>query len=485
MQILVVDHDHAVRQMVGAVLRDDGFEVVEAADGESALALGRSKRFDLVFCDPEIGEGQVLRALKDELQPDADIILMTADGSQAFDLAAARSGAPGCIRKPFSVQDLSGLARTTVERRRHVRPVAVPDLGIDIADLIGQSPLMMEVFKTISRVARTDLPVLITGESGTGKEVIARTVHANSGRATRPFVSLNCAALTETLLERELFGYSRDGFGAPAGHQGLFELADGGTLLLDEVTEITPACQARLLRVLQDGEVRRLGSSATMPVDVRILATTNRDPGALVASGQLRDDLLFRLNVVSLRLPPLRDRTGDIDLMISAFMARHSSPSGAPTRMAPEAVERLKAYRWPGNVRELRHTVQRLAGEASGIIRVANLPERIRNAHGDLDELFHEMPGQDVVGPAWMSFGDAKGTDGDGGMGLGIGGADRTWLPLGEIERRYLVRVLYFTRGNKKRAAEILGVDRKTLSRMVERNAISVARIKRDVRGQR
>jgi DNA-binding NtrC family response regulator len=360
---------------------------------------------------------------------------------------------------------------------------AVSEPSPEFADLIGRSAPMMEVFKTIGRVAMTDLPVLIGGESGTGKEVIARTIHAHSPRALKPFVSVNCGALTETLLETELFGHVRGAFAGAAGDRpGLFEEAGGGTLLLDEVTEASPTFQIKLLRVLQENEVRRVGSGVGTKVDVRVLATTNRDPEALVASGLFREDLLYRLNVISLRLPPLRERGGDVELMVHAFLTRYRPPGAPPLRIAPEALERLRTYSWPGNVRELRHTMQRLAVLTSGpVIRVADLPEKVRNTYGELDELLHENPSQDVVGPAWEAdhrrSARTQGRVGDEG--------DTRWLPLSEIEHRYLVRVLYYTRGNKKRAAEILGVDRKTLSRMVERHAINVARIKRDVRGVR
>jgi DNA-binding NtrC family response regulator len=342
---------------------------------------------------------------------------------------------------------------------------------------------MIEVFKTIGRVAMTDLPVLICGESGTGKEVIARTIHSNSPRGSAPFVAVNCGALTETLLETELFGHVRGAFtGAGSDRRGLFEEANGGTLLLDEVTETSPSFQVKLLRVLQENEVKRVGSNVPTKINVRILATTNRDPEALVGSGLFREDLLYRLNVISLRLPPLRERAEDIDLMISAFLVRYRPPDAPPIRVAPEAMERLRSYSWPGNVRELRHTMQRLAVLATGsAVRVADLPEKIRNTHGELDELLHENPGQDVVGPAW----ETEGKPARAASAKPADDPDRTWLPLGELERRYLVRVLYHTRGNKKRAAEILGVDRKTLSRMVERHAVNVARIKRDVRGLR
>ncbi len=490
MQILVVDDDRSVRDMVCEVLRDDGFNVIAAPDGETAIEMGRRQPFDLVFCDVKMGKTSgfdVLRAFKEDVQPDADIILMTGDASLESALEAVRGGARDYIVKPFSIEELSNLAKTAMERRRLAKEAAtvVDELPAEFADLIGRSAPMIEVFKMIGRVATTDLPLLICGESGTGKEVIARTIHANSPRNAKAFVAVNCGALTETLLETELFGHVRGAFtGAGSDRRGLFEEANGGTLLLDEVTETSPAFQVKLLRVLQENEVRRVGSNISTKVNVRILATTNRDPEALVTSGLFREDLLYRLNVISLRLPPLRERAGDIDLMIAAFLSRYRKPDAPALRIAPEALERLRSYAWPGNVRELRHTMQRLAVLSTGnVVRVADLPEKVRNTTGELDELLHENPSQDVVGPAWESDGTPKRAT--GAAAKAADDPDRTWLPLSELERRYLVRVLYYTKGNKKRAAEILGVDRKTLSRMVERHAVNVARIKRDVRGLR
>ena len=487
MQILVVDDDRSVRDMVTEVLKDDGFSVAAASDGETAIAMGRKQTFDLVFCDVKMGKSSgfdVLRAFKEEVQPDADIILMTGHASLETALEAVRGGARDYIVKPFSIEELSNLARTAMERRRLVREAAATaEPPPEFADLIGRSAPMIEVFKTIGRVATTDLPVLVYGDSGTGKNVISRTIHGHSPRAAKPFVTVNCGALTETLLETELFGHVRGAFaGASADRAGVFEQADGGTILLDEVTETSPAFQLKLLRVLQENEVCRVGSNIPTRVDARILATTNRDPDALVASGLFREDLLYRLNVISLRLPPLRERNGDVELLVNAFLARYRPAGTPPLRVAPEAMERLRAYSWPGNVRELRHTMQRLAVLGSGtLLRVADLPEKIRNTYGDLDELLYENPSQDVVGPAWEA--EQRRTARVATKPAGEG--DHAWLPLSEIEHRYLVRVLYYTRGNKTRAAEILGVDRKTLSRMVERHAINVARIKRDVRGLR
>jgi two-component system response regulator AtoC len=483
MQVLVVDNDRSVRDLVRNALRNDGYEVTVAPDCETAIELGRRQPFDLVFCDVKAssnGSLDALRTFKEEVQPNADIILMTGKASIESALEAVRGGARDYIVKPFTTQELASLARTTLERRGGARDGA--SRPGEYADLIGRSAPMLEVFRMIERVASTDLPILLWGESGTGKEVTARAIHAESGRGKNPFFVINCGALTEVLLEAELFGYVKGAFpGAVSDGAGLFERARGGTVLLKGVTEMSLAFQSKLLEALQRGEVVPLGAEEPVRIDVRVLASTTRDPEIAVASGLFRDDMLYRLNMVSFRLPPLRDRGGDVDLLAQSFLSRYRVPGATARRIAPEALQRLRVYSWPGNVRELRQTLQRLAVLAPNpTIRVSDLPERIRNTAGDLDQLLHEMPAQDVVGSAWKGGGKpgeaetAKPND-----------PEHAWLPLGELERRYLVRVLYHTRGNKKKAAEILGVDRKTLSRMVERHAINVARIKRDVRGVR
>ncbi|MGB5038714.1 MAG: sigma-54 dependent transcriptional regulator [Blastocatellia bacterium] len=483
MQILVVDDDRAIRDLVRSTLREEGFDVTVAADGETAIEMGRRLPFDLVFCDVKMGSGadfDVLRAFRDEVQTSADIILMTGHASLESAMDAVRGGARDYIVKPFSVAELSNLARSAMERRRLVRAASkATESESGYPDLIGKSPAMNEVFRNIERISMTDLAVLISGESGTEKEAVARTIHARSPRASQPFVAVNCGALPEGLLERELFGYSRGAFpGAASDRRGLFEEAAGGTLLLDEITELSPGFQAKLVAVLQEGEVRRVGSSVPSRLDVRLMTTANRDPEVLVATGLFREDLMHRISMVSFRLPPLRERSGDIDLLIPSLLARYRPVTMPALRVSPEAFVCMRAYSWPGNVREMRHAMQRIATTASGnIVRLADLPDKIRTATGELDELLHEMPSQDVVGAAWTAKASVPARD--------TNHPDAAWLPLGEIERRYLVRVLYHTRGNKKRAAEILGVDRKTLSRMVERHTINVGRIKRDVRGLR
>jgi DNA-binding NtrC family response regulator len=487
MHVLVVDDDGAIRSLVTRVLRADGLDVTEAPDGETALEIARKTDFDMVLCDINMGRlngFDVLRAFKEEIQPGADFVLMTGQASLEAALEAVTSGAQDYIVKPFRIEDLTALAQNTLERRRLMHDMAAeaPEPIPEFEGLIGRSRPMIEVFKTVGRIAGTDLPVLISGESGTGKEVIARTIHNRSPRSAKSFAAINCGALTDTLLDAELFGHVKGSFtGAGSDRRGLFEEANGGTLLLDEVTETSAAFQVKLLRVLQESEVRRVGANTYHKINVRIIATTNRDPEALVSAGFFREDLLYRLNVISLHLPPLRERGEDIDLMIWGFLQQFRPPGAPPVRIAPEALAKLKAYAWPGNVRELRHTIQRILALNSGaVVRVKDLPEKVQNAEGDLDDLL-ETGAPDEAAKAAAPTAASQRTAATEATARPAAG-EEGWPPLSELERRYLLRVLYHTCGNAKRAAEILGVDRKTLSRMVERHAIDIDGVRRDTR---
>jgi DNA-binding NtrC family response regulator len=461
MRILVVDDEPTICTFVREVLAGDNHEVFVAFDGGEALRIGGQSRLDLVLCDVRLGEVdgfEVLDAFRKQLQTESEFVFMTGHASLEAALNAVKLGASDYICKPFSVSELRGLVAGAEERIHLKRQPSPSNTQVaDIADraaIIGRSPAMLSVFKTLGRVAPSDLPVLITGESGTGKELIARALHANSLRASKPFIAVNCGALTETLLETELFGHAKGAFtGASAPRRGLFEEAQGGTLLLDEVTETSPAFQVRLLRVLQEGEIRRVGTNQPVQVDVRILATTNQDVEKLVIGGAFRQDLMYRLNVVTINLPPLRERGDDIALMLETFLLRYSPPGRPAIRIAPDAKKALLAWPWTGNVREMRHTVQRLVTLANnGIIRLADLPAKMRSEATPLAE----PPPSETVIPALL-----RPMNGSG-------------LPpcFDEVEKRYVQHVLAYTGGNKKRAAEIMGVDRKTLSRMLERHRI-------------
>lgn len=303
--------------------------------------------------------------------------------------------------------------------------------------------------KQVGRVAATNLPVLLTGESGTGKELIAAAIHRRSGRADKPFVAVNCGAIPAELIESELFGHTKGSFtGADRDRRGLWEEANGGTVFLDEITETTPAFQVKLLRVIQEREIRRVGSNQTLEVDVRIVAASNRDVEEEVSAGRFRNDLFYRLNAVSLVLPPLRERREDIPPLAQSFVRRIYSLSPSVT-FSPEAIELLEQYQWPGNIRELENAVVRGAAMCDGIIRAKDLPERIR--HYREQGLTHEN----------SATADPE---------------NEEWPSLAQVEGRYVARVLGKTRGNKQAASRVLGVDRKTLNRMIDRHKITFSK---------
>ncbi|HYP27808.1 MAG TPA: sigma-54 dependent transcriptional regulator [Blastocatellia bacterium] len=440
MKLLIIDDEESVRNLIRQALLDHGYEIYTAANGKEALALTSQYQFDLIFCDV-VMEGmngfEVLTALRGRLNSEAEVILMTGQASIEAAINAIQNGANDYICKPFSIGVLQGIASAVRERRSPSNLVKVKAQASQNG-LIGSSPIMIQVVKEATRVASTDLPVMICGESGTGKELIAKLIHQKSPRAHMPFVTLNCGALPDTLLESELFGYTRGAFtGADNTRRGLFEEAHGGTLLLDEITETSPAFQVKLLRTLQEGEIRQLGSNVKKKVDVRIISATNRDPKALSESGSFRQDLLYRLQGIAINLPPLRERKGDIRGMALAFLSHHS-PAGREVSISNDALLALDRYDWPGNVRELRHLMQRLAAMNTGLIQLEDLPSEIfsaSSAEAVLDEIVREGE-----------------------------------LPtLGELESRYLLQVLRAVNGNKSKAAQVLGVDRKTLYRMIER----------------
>ena len=441
MKILVVDDEDAVRELVRDAMVEQGYQVWIASSGRQALDLGDEIEFDLVFCDV-VMDGmsgfEVLKTFRGTLRSQAEIVLMTGQASVEAAIEAVQHGANDYICKPFSIGVLQAIASAVEQRRYPSKLVAIENSKTPQQEILGNSPAMIEVVKTAARVATTDLPVMIRGESGTGKELLARLIHRKSPRAERPFVAVNCGALPDTLLESELFGHTRGAFtGADSARRGLFEEADGGTLLLDEVTETSPAFQVKLLRVLQEGEFRPLGTNSKKRVNVRVLAATNRDPQTMVDQGLFRQDLLYRLQGVSITLPPLRDRRDDVRPMALAFLAQYGAVSRRLS-ITKDALLALERYSWPGNIRELKHLMQRLAALSSGIIRIEDLPAEF------------------VSTPRVASVMNDVVPEGE--------------LPtLDQLESSYLLRVLSAVGGNKSRAAQVMGVDRKTLYRMIDR----------------
>lgn len=441
MKILVVDDEDPVRELVKDAMVEQGYQVSCAKNGQEALDLATGTEFDLVFCDVVMNgmSGfEVLRSFRGTLRSQAEIVLMTGQASVDAAIEAVQRGANDYICKPFSIGVLQAIASAVEQRRYPSKLVAIEGMRGPQQEILGNSPVMIEVVKTAAKVAVTDLPVMIRGESGTGKELIARLIHRKSPRAERPFVAVNCGALPDTLLESELFGHTRGAFtGAENARRGLFEEADGGTLLLDEMTETSPAFQVKLLRVLQEGEFRPLGTNTKKRVNVRVLSATNRDPQTLVEQGLFRQDLLYRLQGLSIMLPPLRERREDVRSMALAFLSQYSN-SGRRLSITKDALLALERYNWPGNIRELKHLMQRLAALSSGIIRLEDLPSEI------------------VSTPRVASVMSEMVPEGE--------------LPtLEQLESSYLLRVLGAVGGNKSRAAQVMGVDRKTLYRMIDR----------------
>ncbi len=450
MNALVIDDEVLVRRFVGAVLREEGWTVSEAASAEEAFDMLHEKDWTVVFCDVVLGGADgfsVLKRFKEEL-PQSKVVLMTGHGSASGALDATAYGAYDYLLKPFGMEELQSLSRAIRERvfqRQEQRPDTATDrvrgYQSDIT-LIGRSAAFIEVMKQVGRMAATNLPVLLMGESGTGKEVVASAIHRRSSRANQPFVAVNCGAIPADLIESELFGHTKGSFtGADRDRRGLWEEADGGTVFLDEITETTLAFQVKLLRALQKGEVRRVGSNRTQRVDVRVIAASNRDVDEEVKAGRFRQDLFYRLNVVTIVLPPLRERTEDILPLAQRFVEEVYALN--PTvRFAPDSLELLEQYPWPGNIRELENAIVRAAALCDGMIRVADLPERVRNYQSS----------SAAAAPSTRVSNKEE------------------WLPLAEVEARYVARVLEHTRGNKQAAARLLQVDRKTVERILKRH---------------
>ncbi len=455
---MVIDDEQQVRDFVCTVLESDGWKVTRASSAEEAFAMLGQESWPIVFCDVLLGgvDGfAVLRRFKEEI-PATKVVLMTGHGNAAGALDATAFGAYDYLLKPFAAEDLQSLSaalRDQLSSRPHHLSVGkrAPAYPSDI-DLVGRSHAFIEVMKQVGRVAATNLPVLLTGESGTGKELVASTLHRRSGRADKTFVAVNCGAIPAELIESELFGHVKGSFtGADRDRKGLWEEADGGTVFLDEITETSLSFQVKLLRVLQAGEVRRVGSNQTQRVNVRVIASSNRDVEAEVKAGRFRDDLFYRLNAVAIVLPPLRERREDIPPLAQTFADRVYSLSPG-VRFSTDALDLLQRYSWPGNIRELENAVVRAAVMCDGLIRVQDLPERIRN--------YREQAGSQSALE----------------MGRVAAEEKQEWSSLAEIEGRHVARVLVHTGGNKQAASRVLGVDRKTLDRMIRRHHISIDR---------
>ena len=440
--VLVVDDDDSSRSLMRTILEEDGLRVTALSDGSEAIDfLDTDEALDAVVSDIRMQEAdglQVVDAYRAR-RPLVPVILVTAFGNIEGAIEAVRRGAFDYISKPYDVTNVKLVVDRALrqgqlaeENRRLKRSLSEK---YKLENIVGRSDAMLQIYKTVARAAATDATVLVFGESGTGKELVARALHANSKRAAGSFVPVDCGAIAEGVLESELFGHAKGAFtGATGARRGVFEEASGGTIFLDEISSIGAGVQARLLRVLQEGEVRRVGESLPVRVDVRVVAATNKDLETEVKAGRFREDLFYRLNVVMLRLPPLRERREDIPLLAEHFAGRHAGERGAT--ITSGARDALLAYAWPGNVRELENAVARaLALNPSGTILADDLPEPIGR----------------VAGKRAPAGGDLTG--------------DRPTLA--ELDKRYAERVLRECGGNKTKAAELLGIDRKTLYRLL------------------
>jgi DNA-binding NtrC family response regulator len=454
-RILVVDDDRASCELLREIFTDQGWSTETAQTPARARELAEAEQFDLVVSDVNLEAEESGLDLLRGLREKCPVILVTGFGTLAAAVEASREGAWDFVSKPFKVEEVVGSARRALQSAGDaetgsagVLPEALT-ARYEEAGLMGRAPAMIELYKEIARVAPSRSTVLIVGESGTGKELVARAIHKHSPRAARPFVAVNCGALTETLLEAELFGHVRGAFtGAVVDRKGLWEEAEEGTLFLDEIGETSPAMQVKLLRSLQEGEVRRVGASRTVRVNARVVAATNRDLEKEVKGGGFREDLFYRLSVVTLRVPPLRERRSDIPLLAERFLRTAAEDTGRRLRLSEAALAYLVAYDWPGNVRELENAVEYAALRARGA----------------------EVMTEDL--PARMQTGEVRPHPTDARSSLAAIYAD---LPsLDELERRYLLHVLEAAGGNRTRAAEILHIDRRTLYRMAERFGIKL-----------
>ena len=442
-RILVVDDDPDTCTFIEELLESPDRQFVSVQDPDAALTKIRHESFDLLISDinlnaPRSGLDLLRRFKADQGAP---VVLISGFGTLETAIEAVRAGAFDYISKPFVIADIKRIVDRALEQgSRQAEPPAETPAG-PVGSLIGRTAPMLEVYKHIAHAADSTAPVLIVGESGSGKELVARAIHSHSQRAREPFVGINCGAIADTLLESELFGHEIGAFtGAVADHKGVFEQAAGGTVLLDEIGDTTAALQVRLLRVIEEGEVRPVGGNRSLRVGARVIAATNVALEQAVAEGRFRQDLYYRLSVIVIRVPPLRDRRADIPLLIGSFLEDACQRAGQRKMLSTSALDALLRHTWPGNVRELRNTIERL----------------VVSSHGSLIEAF-EMT--ETVAPALPVPRDQPFSD----------------LPtLDDLERRYLLHVLEAANGNRTRAAEILGVDRRTLYRMAERFGIAL-----------
>jgi len=442
--LLIADDDPGLRQSLERTLTREGYRVILASDGNAALERLQAGGVDLVLTDlkmPGLSGIELLRAVK-AIASEVDVILLTAFGTVEEAVKAMKEGAYDFLTKPFQRAQLLRLIRQALERRDLIQQNRALQQRLDDllqqGAVIGSSPAFRRMMTLLEQVAGSSATVLVQGESGTGKELVARTIHARSARSRGPFVAVNCAALPETLLESELFGYEKGAFTGAAGRkEGRFELADGGTLFLDEVSDLSAVTQPKILRVLQEGEFERLGGTKTLRVDVRIVAATNQGLAQMVREKRFREDLYYRLNVITMIVPPLRERSEDIRVLAQHFLRVYAAKNNRRLEgFTDDAIRRLEAYAWPGNVRELENVIER------GVVLT-------QGALMDMTDLPPEIAGATPLPEGVLSI--------------------RIGTPLAEVEARLLEETLRATKGNKTLTAKLLGIDPTTVLRKLKR----------------
>jgi DNA-binding NtrC family response regulator len=447
--VLLVDDDQSFRRVMQYQLQEDGYRVLAAADIASALQYFRTDAIDVVMTDVKMpgGDGMDLLARLKATQPDLPVVMLTAHGTIGAAVEAMKGGAFDYLTKPFTREQLRLALGKTLDvaalKRENRRLREVVAERFSFASMIAQSRAMHQVTEIAARVAQTDATVLLEGETGTGKELLARAIHFHSDRKQHPLVIVNCAAIPENLLESELFGHRRGSFtGAITDKQGKFEAANEGTMFLDEIGDLPLTMQTKLLRVLQDGEVDKVGDVRPTKVDIRVVAATNRDLEKMVADGDFREDLYYRLAVVAIRMPPLRERTDDIPLLVEHFLAKYSAGPGRPkAAVGPDVQSVFNLYSWPGNIRELENVVQRaLVLDRDNVIGLDDLPDRLRTRGPRLAKLRMELP--------------------DNG------------LSLEDVERELLIAALVKHDWNQTKAATYLNISRSALIYRMQKFAL-------------
>jgi len=460
-RILVVDDERSMREMLSILLKREGHQVSVAENGQGAIDLLNQRPFDLVVSDarmPDVDGLEVLRHAR-SINPSVIAIMVTAYGSPDLLRGVAQLGVNDYVEKPFNTEVLRFRIRKELDRKRLQQENVLLKRALhttnQFSNIIGNSPAMQEVFELVETIAPTGSTVLITGESGTGKELVARAIHVRSPRSDRPFVAVNCGALTETLLDSELFGHMRGSFtGADGNKKGLIEVAEKGTIFLDEIGEMSPMLQVKVLRVLQERKFRRVGGTEEVDADIRIIAATNRDLGRMVAEGQFREDLFYRINVIPVRLPSLRERVGDVPLLADHFVGKFAEQmKKAISGISRPALDCLQAHAWPGNVRELENAIERaVALERSAMILPESLPEAVRGGAASVSAYVPAAATAPAAAPIAPAAPAQSAQQSLPERGFDLEQHVQT------LEREYIAEALRRSNGVKVKAAELLGM---------------------------